>query len=136
MQTRASLALTKIAGSLKFQTLITVTSTTQLAVLATLPTLDGVIVSNRLLEDFSYDMTGQQALDLLKSSELEILKEKHANLLILAEGRLGIIGAEKEGARTYLQQLKDAGAHGGIMGGGLAVDGMSLAKAQLLADSL
>lgn len=133
------LYLTKIANSLQLETLITVTSRVQLKALSSLPKLDGVIISNRDLEDFNHDISGKQAISLLESKELQLLREKHPNLLVLAEGRLGVIGDdgnEYESAEDYLGLLKEAGAHGGIMGGGLALEGMSLKKAQEMVKTL
>lgn len=122
------LYLTKIASSLQLQALVTVTSEVQIERLTeALPagSLDGVIVSNRELEDFSFDNTGEQALSLLKSTALQALKEKHGKgVLVLAEGRIGIIkridGDGNIGTSQYLRELKTAGAIGAIVGGGLA----------------
>jgi indole-3-glycerol phosphate synthase len=121
------LYLTKIAASLQLQALVTVTSIVQIdrvtqAVKA--GSLDGIILSNRILEDFSFDETGEQVLSMLKSAELQALKEKHgADILVLAEGRIGLIERmEDQGELSttqYLKELKAAGALGAIVGGGL-----------------
>jgi hypothetical protein len=73
------------------------------------------------LEDFSFDMTGQQALDILSSEEIKEFHTRHdRNIPVLVEGRVGII--EKEGSTTkYIEALKEAGAMGAIVGGGIAV---------------
>jgi len=122
--------LVKIASSLKMQTLATVTSEVQLRSLAELParSIDGIIVSNRELEDFSFDMTGQQALTLLRSEALKDLRKIHGDdLLVLVEGRVGMIERPDETgektAKRYMEELKEAGAIGAIVGGGLAVEG-------------
>ncbi|EEC45823.1 predicted protein [Phaeodactylum tricornutum CCAP 1055/1] len=122
--------LTKIASSLQLQSFATVTSEVQLLEVASLQegTIDGIIVSNRELEDFSFDMTGEQALYLLKSNALAKVRAKHGeDLLILAEGRVGIIDRPQadstRSAKLYITELREAGAVGAIMGGALAVDG-------------
>jgi indole-3-glycerol phosphate synthase len=121
--------LTKIASSLKLQTFVSATSPAQIKALSVVAAggVDGLIVSNRELEDFSFDMTGQQALDMLKSDELKEFKEKHgADIPILVEGRVGIIKWRNEkgetSAENYLHELKKAGAIGAIVGGGLVKD--------------
>ena len=121
--------LIKIASSLKIQSLAMVTSEVQLESLVDFPegSISAVIVSNRDLEDFSFDMTGEQALTLLKSSAMEKVKEKHgADIPVLVEGRIGIIESpDAEGnpsALAYMEALKAAGANGCIMGGGLIQD--------------
>mmetsp|Transcript_985 Transcript_985/g.1340 ORF Transcript_985/g.1340 Transcript_985/m.1340 type:complete len:347 (+) Transcript_985:217-1257(+) len=118
------LYLTKISSSLGFQVLVTVTSTVQIEALIKLSkgSVDGLILSNRELEDFSFDMSGRQVLDLLKSDSLKKFKEHHGeNVPVLAEGRIGII--ERDGNyRTYIEELEEAGATGAIIGGALAVE--------------
>lgn len=79
------------------------------------------------LEDFSFDMTGQQALRILASNELKIFREKHGrDMPILVEGRVGIIESMDETGKgsssAYIQKLQDAGATGAIIGGGLAAE--------------
>ena len=62
-------------------------------------------------------MTGEQALSLLKSDALQEVKEKHGeDLPVLVEGRVGIIER-----KNYMEELRDAGALGAIVGGALAV---------------
>ena len=77
------------------------------------------------LEDFSFDMTGQRALDLLNSDALTELRQTHGDdIAVFVEGRVGIIerpdSSGKNSARHYLAELRDAGAMGAIVGGGLA----------------
>ena len=123
------LYMTKIAAGLQLQTLVTVTSDVQLVQVTTAlsaGSIDGVILSNRELEDFSFDETGDQVLRLLKSDALAALKEKQGdNLLVLVEGRIGIIErADADGVASseqYLKELKVAGATGAIVGSGLAI---------------
>jgi putative N-acetylmannosamine-6-phosphate epimerase len=77
------------------------------------------------LEDFSFDMTGEQALLLLKSDALAEVRQTHGrDIPVLVEGRVGVIErADAEGNSSttqYLQELRNAGATGVIIGGGLA----------------
>ena len=115
--------LTKIAASLKLQVLVTVTSVVQIEAVCTLPkgSIHGLIVSNRELEDFSFDRSGQQVLDLLQSDAVSKFRSIHGDdIPVLAEGRVGII--ERNGdTLAYIHELKDAGATGAIVGGGLVV---------------
>jgi indole-3-glycerol phosphate synthase len=146
--------LTKIASSLNMQAMLTVTSAAQVDNLKVLSanSIDGLIISNRdvsqfntkskgesfvnfsyfpvlfsfQLEDFSFDMTGRQALDILESDELKAFNEKHGDdMPILVEGRVGIIEVEDDGKsdpKNYIEQLQRAGATGAVVGGGLALD--------------
>mmetsp|Transcript_63521 Transcript_63521/g.73073 ORF Transcript_63521/g.73073 Transcript_63521/m.73073 type:complete len:1022 (+) Transcript_63521:83-3148(+) len=127
--------LTKIASSLQMQSLLTVTSAAQVKNLDVLAanSISGLIVSNRELEDFSFDTTGLQALNILRSDELKVFREKHgSDIPVLVEGRVGIIQSKDnngdEHPHVYIQQLKDAGATGAVVGGGLVPDeaGISL----------
>jgi hypothetical protein len=73
-------------------------------------------------------MSGEQALNLLKSDALTALKEIHGDdLLVLAEGHVGLIERPNaQGEMTsmqYLEELKGAGALGAVVGSALAVDG-------------
>lgn len=109
------------------QVLVTVTSTRQIENIGILPggIISGIVVSNRNLEDFSIDMTGQQALDLLESEALTKFRETHANdVAVFVEGRVGILTGEKKGgsAQDYIQKLREAGAIGAIAGAGLVAD--------------
>jgi methylmalonyl-CoA mutase cobalamin-binding subunit len=76
------------------------------------------------LEDFSFDMPGQQALDILASDAMKDFREKHGkDIPVLVEGRVGIIKAKADKiAQTYIEKLKEAGATGAIIGGGLVPD--------------
>lgn len=119
--------LTKIAASLKMQTFVTVTSTKQIEDLDVVPAggVTGLIISNRNLEDFSFDMSGQQALDILKSDALKKFREKHGEeTAILAEGRVGIVTGEMKGGspENYIKELQKAGAIGAIVGAALVPD--------------
>jgi indole-3-glycerol phosphate synthase len=119
------LYLTKIASSLQLQTLATVTSETQINDVTDLSagSISGLIISNRDLEDFSFDMTGEQALSLLKSDALKSFREKHGHdVPVLVEGRVGIIKGNDGTANSYTEALKKAGASGAIVGGGLAIE--------------
>lgn len=134
LATKDLVYLTKIAASLQMQSLLTVTSAAQVENLNVLSAngIDGLIVSNRDLEDFSFDMTGRQALDILGSDELKAFMEKHGNdFPILVEGRVGIIQAKDDDGNSdsdiYIEQLKRAGATGAVVGGGLASDEGSIA---------
>eukprot|EP00522_Entomoneis_paludosa_P010453 CAMPEP_0172446954 /NCGR_PEP_ID=MMETSP1065-20121228/6379_1 /TAXON_ID=265537 /ORGANISM="Amphiprora paludosa, Strain CCMP125" /LENGTH=1008 /DNA_ID=CAMNT_0013198143 /DNA_START=88 /DNA_END=3114 /DNA_ORIENTATION=+ len=122
--------LIKIAASLKIQTLASVTSEVQLQALAELPkgAITAVVVSNRELEDFSVDMTGGQALKLLRSRAMEKVREVHPDIPVFAEGGVGAIerppGSDENSPGSYLEELKHAGASGCIVGRGLVKDGM------------
>jgi hypothetical protein len=81
-----------------------------------------------VFQDFSFDMSGEQALTLLKSDALVELKQIHGDdLLVLAEGHVGLIKrSNDQGEMTsmkYLEELNGAGALGAIVGSALAVDG-------------
>eukprot|EP00536_Pseudo-nitzschia_multiseries_P013466 jgi/Psemu1/211723/e_gw1.576.47.1 len=125
--------LTKIASSLQMQSMLTVTSVAQVENLKLLSegSVCGLIVSNRELEDFSFDMTGSQALNILKSEEIKAFLEKHGDdIPILVEGRVGIIQAKdedgNEDSKTYIKQLRLAGATGAVVGGALVSDEFDL----------
>ena len=126
--------LAKIASALQLQVLVTITSEVQLDALAALTpgSIDGVILSNRELEDFTFDMTGEQALNLLKSKSLAEVKSKHGgdDLPVLIEGRVGIIERPNDSgelsAMQYLEELKQAGAMAAIVGGGLVEEGSEI----------
>jgi hypothetical protein len=77
------------------------------------------------LEDFTFDMTGEQALNLLASDALEQVREKHRkDFLVLVEGRVGVIQREGSDGETsavgYFEELQKAGATGVIVGAGLS----------------
>jgi indole-3-glycerol phosphate synthase len=95
--------LTKIASSLQLQTLATVTSEVQIKDVADLSkgSISGLIISNRELEDFSFDMSGEQALSLLHSDALKEFRNKHGDdVPVLVEGRVGIIEIADESGNT------------------------------------
>ncbi|KAG7357012.1 indole-3-glycerol phosphate synthase [Nitzschia inconspicua] len=126
LATKDLVYLIKIAKSVQMQSLLTVTSTAQLENLnqsVAAGSVDGLIVSNRNLEDYSFDMTGLQALSILQSEEMKTFRNIHSETPILVEGRVGLIQAKgKDGEsspKAYIIQLKEAGAAGAIVGGGL-----------------
>lgn len=136
------LYLTKIASSLQLQTLVTVTSDIQLRALAAMSpsSIEGVIISNRELEDFSFDMTGEQALRLLQGDGIKEVRETHGKSIpVLVEGRVGVIErTDSEGNASttrYLEELRQAGATGVIMAGGLA-EGNNYSSIREFANSL
>lgn len=120
------LYLTKISASLQIQVLATCTSEVQLKAVESLPagSVQGILVSNRNLEDFSFDMTGQQALSLLQSEAMQMAREKH-EAAVLAEGRIGVIEGEDGTPESYIKALQKAGAIGAVVGGGLVQEGKS-----------
>ena len=70
-------------------------------------------------------MTGEQALRLLLGDAIKEVRERHGtDLPVLVEGRVGVIErADSEGKPStlrYLHELRNAGATGVIVGGGLA----------------
>lgn len=72
-------------------------------------------------------MTGKQALTVLKSEALKDFRKRHGeDALVLVDGRVGIVRAENESGEktpeTYIKQLKEAGATGAIVGGGIVSD--------------
>lgn len=113
--------LTKIASTINLQVLAVCSSEPQINMVASLPpgSISALVVSNRELETFEFDTTGQQALSLLKSEALSAFREKHGDIPVLVEGRVGIIedGGSSAG---YIKALKEAGAFGAIVGGGVA----------------
>mmetsp|Transcript_45248 Transcript_45248/g.109517 ORF Transcript_45248/g.109517 Transcript_45248/m.109517 type:complete len:985 (+) Transcript_45248:203-3157(+) len=118
------LYLTKIAQALSMQTMLSVTSAAQIKALEIIPAggISGLVVSNRELEDYSFDMTGQQALQLLQSEELQAFREKHGDgVPIFVEGRVGLVDTFGEPG-AYLEALHEAGATGAIVGAGVAPD--------------
>lgn len=129
LATKDLVYLTKIAASLELQSMLTVTSAAQVESLNSLSAIsfNGLIVSNRDLEDFSFDTTGRQALDILGSNELKTFKEKPGgDIPILVEGGVGIIQRKDDtgnmNPEIYIEQLKHGGAIGAVVGRGLASD--------------
>ena len=114
------LYLTKIAKSLKMQTVISVTSKVQIETLTDLlspDTVDCLVLSNRDLETFEFDESGKQAISLVESEALTRFKKKHGdNMLFLVEGQVGVGSLGQE----YIETLKKGGINGAIVGQGLA----------------
>ena len=119
------LYLTKIARTVQLQVVASVTTKVQISMLNMLNagSIVALVISNRDLETFDFDKSGRQALMLLQSEELKTFREKHGDgVPILVEGRVGIVVGDEDGdsATTYIKALKDAGAYGAIIGGGIA----------------
>lgn len=128
------LYLSKIAKSLNMDVIASVTSEVQMDALTNLGSGNGgIAVSNRDLETFGFDVSGEQALDLLKSDAMMRFKEAFTDALVLMEGRVGLTttaadgddngncdGNDNDKAPENVEALKDAGAMGAIVGGGLA----------------
>ena len=114
--------LTKIAATINLQVLAVCTSEPQINMITSLApgSINALVLSNRELESFEFDSTGQQALSLLKSDVLATFREKHGeDIPVFVEGRVGII--EDGGSSVaYIKALKEAGAYGAIVGGGVA----------------
>ena len=122
LESKDLLYLTKIAGTLQLQVVASVTSEVQISRLSKLApgSVVAVVLSNRDLENFDFDDSGEQALSLLRSEALASFREKHGDdVPILIEGRVGIIEADGNDA-GYIKALKEAGAFGAIVGGGIA----------------
>eukprot|EP00550_Attheya_septentrionalis_P012991 CAMPEP_0198306318 /NCGR_PEP_ID=MMETSP1449-20131203/58353_1 /TAXON_ID=420275 /ORGANISM="Attheya septentrionalis, Strain CCMP2084" /LENGTH=524 /DNA_ID=CAMNT_0044008869 /DNA_START=1045 /DNA_END=2616 /DNA_ORIENTATION=+ len=123
------LYLSKIAGGIGFQTLAVVTSEVQIRSVTQLAPggITALVISNRELENFAFDESGEQALKLLKSDALAEFRTKHgAEVPILVDGRVGIITRpNKENGNPstleYINELKENGAMGAIVSGGLVV---------------
>jgi hypothetical protein len=62
------------------------------------------------------------------------LRKKHEEkgLIVLVEGRIGIIERTNDIVVSYVKELKEAGAMGAIVGGGLALANTSLEIQQLI----
>lgn len=115
--------LTKIAATINLQVLAVCSSEPQIDLVLNLPTgsISALVVSNRDLETFNFDSTGQQALSLLKGEALARFREKHGtDIPVLAEGRVGIIEDGRGSSEGYIKLLKEASAFGAIVGGGVA----------------
>lgn len=64
-------------------------------------------------------MTGQQALSILQSEELKDFRAKQGeDFPVIVEGRVGLIKSSGEPVE-YLQALKEAGAIGAVIAGGV-----------------
>ena len=122
------LYLSKIAAILNLQMVASVSSEAQLRLLNTLNGgIHTLVISNRDMETFGCDASGEQALSLLKSEAVKEFKEKFgADIPILVEGRVGIIERDDEDGNpsttAYIRALKDAGAMGAIVASGLVSD--------------
>ena len=122
LESKDLLYLTKIASTIQLQVLASVTSEVQIEMLTKLApgSIQALVVSNRDLETFDFDDSGEQALSLLKSEVLKTFREKHgSDLPILVEGRVGIIESDGDNDE-YIKALKEQGAFGAIVGGGIA----------------
>jgi len=122
LENKDLLYLTKIAATINLQVLAVCSSEHQINMVTKLGpgSINALIVSNRELETFDFDSSGKQALSLLKSEALAAFRKKHGNdVPVLVEGRVGIIedGGSSSG---YIKALKEAGAFGAIVGGGVA----------------
>jgi indole-3-glycerol phosphate synthase len=114
------LYLSKIASSMKMNVVASVTSEVQIKSITNLGGgISAVSVSNRDLETFALDDSGEQALRLLKSEAMKEFKTINPDAFIFAEGGVGAIEMEGEDVKgeKYIQALKDAGAMGAIIGG-------------------
>ena len=122
LESKDLLYLTKIAKTSQLQVVASVTSEVQVNMLNKLDagSIVSMVISNRDLETFGFDNTGKQALDLLKSEAIASFREKNADVPILVEGRVGIVEGAGGDSIEYIQSLKDAGAFGAIVGGGIA----------------
>mmetsp|Transcript_8731 Transcript_8731/g.18809 ORF Transcript_8731/g.18809 Transcript_8731/m.18809 type:complete len:200 (-) Transcript_8731:229-828(-) len=132
LESKDLLYLTKIAKTVQLQVVASVTSEVQIDMLTKLGagSIVAMVVSNRDLETFDFDDSGEQALSLLRSEALAAFREKHGDdVPILVEGRVGIVESAEGDSVAYVQALKDAGAFGAIVGGGMAtVDEEEVAK--------
>lgn len=124
LESKDLMYLTKIASAIQLQVIASVTSEVQIDMLSKLGagSIDAIVISNRDLETFDFDSSGGQALSLLQSEALASFREKNGeNVPVLVEGRVGIVEAADGGDNVaYIQALKDAGAFGAIVGGGIA----------------
>jgi len=123
LESKDLLYLTKIASTIQLQVVASVTSEVQIEMLSKLGagSIVALVVSNRELESFDFDNSGEQALSLLRSEALASFREKHGDVPVLVEGRVGIVEADGGDSVAYIQALKDAGAFGAIVGGGMAM---------------
>uniref|UniRef100_A0A7S2LEG4 indole-3-glycerol-phosphate synthase n=1 Tax=Skeletonema marinoi TaxID=267567 RepID=A0A7S2LEG4_9STRA len=122
LESKDLLYLTKIATTIQLQVLASVTSEVQIEMLTKLGpgSIHALVLSNRELETFDFDGSGEQALSLLKSEALKAFREKHgSDVPILVEGRVGLIERDGDNA-GYIKALKENGAFGAIIGGGIA----------------
>lgn len=120
LESKDLLYLTKIASTIQLQVVASVTSEVQIEMLSKLGagSIVALIVSNRELETFDFDDSGEQALSLLNSDAMKSFREKNGDdVPIMVEGRVGIIESDGGDNVAYIQSLKEAGAFGAIVGG-------------------
>ena len=123
LESKDLLYLTKIARTIQLQVVASVTSKVQISMLSELEagSIAALVVSNRDLETFDFDSSGSQALSLLQSDAIASFREKNGEEVpVLIEGRVGIVGGADGDKVEYIKALKNAGAFGAIVGGGLA----------------
>lgn len=123
LESKDLLYLTKIARTIQLQVVASVTSKIQISMLSELEagSIAALVVSNRDLETFDFDSSGSQALSLLQSDAIASFREKNGEEVpVLIEGRVGIVGGADGDKVEYIKALKNAGAFGAIVGGGLA----------------
>lgn len=138
------LYLSKIAATLRIQVVASVTSEYQIKLLNKLNGgISALVVSNRNLETFGFDESGEQALSLLKSEAMIEFKKEHGDdVPVLVEGRVGLIEVDDDSGskctQAYVKALKEAGAVGAIIGSGLASESKEelTQKLQLLQSDL
>ncbi|KAL7541300.1 hypothetical protein ACHAXR_010793 [Thalassiosira sp. AJA248-18] len=122
LESKDLIYLTKIAKTIQLQVVASVTSEVQIEMVSKLNpgSISALVISNRELETFDFDHSGEQALSLLKSEVIASFRENHGeDVPVFVEGRVGI--AELDGDNVaYIQALKEAGAFGAIVGGGVA----------------
>jgi len=116
LESKDLLYLTKIASTIQLQVLASVTSEVQIDMLSSKlgpGSIQALVLSNRELETFDFDHSGDQALSLLKSEALAAFRSKHgSDVPILVEQPI-----ESSGENTgYIKELKEAGAFGAIVG--------------------
>lgn len=122
LESKDLLYLTKIASTIQLQVIASVTSEVQIEMVTKLGpgSIHALVLSNRELETFDFDSSGEQALSLLQSEALQSFRDKHgSDVPILVEGRVGIIERDGDNA-GYIRALKENGAFGAIIGGGIA----------------
>merc|ERR1712232_281033 len=97
----------------KLQVIASVTSEVQIDNITKMSkgSFSAIAVSNRDLETFNFDESGEQALRLLQSDALASFRNVHGeDIPTFVEGRVGIIDANDGSGESYIEKLKDAGA--------------------------
>jgi len=114
------LYVAKIGKSSGLQIALTVTSEVQIQRVCELESknFDLLVLSNRDLETFDFDSTGDQVKNLLDSLAMQKFRERFPDKKVFVEGRVGIIGDDDAG--EYIKSLIEKGADGSIVGGALA----------------